>query len=215
MAAFDLFNCFVRKTEDFRTKLGAEIDVEQFCLPEADMIHYTERWIDDITERRQIGYSDGKYIDEEVEDGDDIRATETEILEQMLEFLETEDDPMVEMFGSIHTRRLPTLIVDEYYGRILDFPYSGGITTYQKWMIDQITGGKVATHLHFPEEAFVLTLINKKVEKWMTNFVKEYLTDKLKNAFLDLLIYHLTDKLITLREIPSVKNATATASPTE
>lgn len=182
MATKDLFNCFVRKTEDFRTKLGAEIDVEQFCLPEADMIHYTERWIDDIEDRRAIGYHDGKYIDEEVEDGDDIQATETEILEKMLVFLEEETNPMVEMFGSINTRRSPTIINDEYYGRILDFPYSGGIAIYQKWMIDQITGGKVVETLHYPEGALVLTLINEKVEEWMTNFVREYLTDKLKNA---------------------------------
>jgi hypothetical protein len=158
-----------------------EEGIQQFCLPEADMIHYTERWIDDTREHRQIGHGNEKYIDEEVDDGDDIRATETEMLRKMLEFIEEETYPMVEMFGQIHTHRHPTIIEDEDYGRLLDFPYQNSVAIYHKWTLDRITESGDYS-LHTPVRAFVATFIVQEVEKWMTEFVKEYLTEKLKDA---------------------------------
>lgn len=186
--ANDWFNCFVRKTVAFRTKLGETMvdeTIEQFLLPEADMIHYTERWIDDTREHRRLGYGDEKYIDEDGGDGkDDKRATETEMLEQMLEFLDEETFPMVEVFGQIHTIHHPTIIEDEDYGRLLDYPYANSVAIYQKWVLDKIAvSGDYL--LHSPVRAFVATLLVAEVEKWMTEFVKEYLTEKLKNAIAD------------------------------
>ncbi len=182
--ANDWFNCFVRKTIAFRTKLGAGMEegIQKFCLPEADMIHYIERWIDDTREHRQIGHGNEKYIDKDGGDVcDDIRATETEMLEQMLEFLEEETFPTVEMFGQIHTLTHPTIIEDEDYGRLLDFPYQNSVAIYHKWTLDRITESGDYS-LHTPVRAFVATLIVQEVEKWMTEFVKEYLTEKLKDA---------------------------------
>lgn len=181
MTSEEMFNCFVRKTIAFRTKLGAGMEeiVERFGLPEADMGHYTERWIDDTREHRRLGYGDEKYIDKDGGDGkDDIRATETEMLEQMLEFLEEETFPMVEMFGQIHTHRHPTIIEDEDYGRLLDFPYQNSVAIYQKWVLDKIAESGDYS-LHSPVRAFVATLIVAEVEKSMTEFVKNYITDTL------------------------------------
>ena len=179
--AEDWFNCFVRKTIAFRTNLGAGMKegIQQFCLPEADMIQYTERWIDEIREDRHIGYTDAKYIDGD--DTGDKGATEYEILEKMLAFIEDETYPMVEMFGQIDNHTRPTIIEDEDYGRLLDFPYQNSIAIYQKWMLDKITESGDYS-LHSPVRAFVATLINNEVEKWMRNFVIEYLADKLKDT---------------------------------
>lgn len=180
--ANDWFNCFVRKTIAFRTKLGntmVDETIEQFLLPEGDMGHYTERWIDNTRENRLLGYSDEKYIDKDGgDDKDDKRATETEMLEQMLEFLEEETFPMVEMFGQIHTNRHPTIIEDEDYARLLDFPYQNSVSIYQKWVLDKIANSGDYT-LHTPVRAFVATLIVAEVEKSMTEFVKNYITESL------------------------------------
>ena len=88
---------------------------------------------------------------------------------------------MVEMFGQIDNHTRPTIIQDEDYGRLLDYPYSGGVAIYQKWMLDKITESGDYS-LHSPVRAFVATLINNEVEKWMRNFVIEYLADKLKDT---------------------------------
>lgn len=176
--ANDWFNCFVRKTVAFRTKLGETMvdeTIEQFLLPEADMIHYTERWLADTREHRRLGYGDEKYIDKDGGDGkDDIRATESEMRYKMLNFLDQETFPMVEMFGQIHTHRHPTIIEDEDYGRLLDYPYANSVAIYQKWVLDKIAvSGDYL--LHSPVRAFVATLIVAEVEKWMTAFVRKYI----------------------------------------
>lgn len=176
--ANDWFNCFVRKTVAFRTKLGETMvdeAIEQFLLPEADMIHYTERWLADTREHRRLGYGDEKYIDKDGGDGkDDIRATESEMRYKMLNFLDQETFPMVEMFGQIDTHEHPTIIEDEDYGRLLDFPYQNSIAIYHKWTLDKIAvSGDYL--LHSPVRAFVATLIVAEVEKWMTAFVRKYI----------------------------------------
>ena len=182
--ATQLFNGFVRKTEEFRTKLEAEMraEIAEFCPTDMEMIHYTERWIDEIREDRQIGYTNAKYIDDD--DKGDKGATEYEMLAQMLEYLDTVNTPMEEMFGQIDNHTRPTIIQDEDYGRLLDYPYSGGVAIYQKDMLDLLTkSGEYA--LHTPEKSFAVRLLNDKVELWMTNFVKEYLADKLKDTTAD------------------------------
>jgi len=183
--ANDWFNCFVRKAIAFRTNLGAGMKegIREFCPTDAEMIHYTERWIDEIREDRHIGYSNPKYIDDD--DKGDKGATEYEILEQMLAFLEEETYPMEEMFGQIDNHTRPTIIEDEDYGRLLDYPYqNSGVAIYQKEMLDLLTKSGDYS-LHSPVRAFVATLINQEVEKWMRNFVVEYLADKLKDTTAD------------------------------
>lgn len=178
--AEDWFNCFVRKTVAFRTKLGAGMEegIRQFCPTDGEMIHYIERWIDEIREDRHIGYGDAKYIDGD--DTGDKGATEYEILEKMLAFIEEETYPMVEMFGQIDNHTRPTIIQDIAYGQLLDFPYNGGVSIYQSNILDILA--KCCSNLHTPCRAFVATLIVAEVEKWMTNFTIEYLTDKLKDT---------------------------------
>jgi len=179
--AKQLSNRFVGKTEEFQTILRAEMrkEIAEFCLPETDMRHYIERWIDEIREDRQIGYTNAKYIDDE--DTGDKGATEHEILKQMLEFFEEEHDPIEEMFGQIDNHTRPIIIQDEDYGRLLDYPYSGGVAIYQKWMLDLLTkSGNYS--LHRPNDAFTARVLNMEVEEWMRNFTIEYLADKLKET---------------------------------
>jgi hypothetical protein len=174
--ANDWFNCFVRKTIAFRTNLGAGMEegIQKFCLPEADMRQYTERWLADTREHRQLGYSSPKYIDEDGgDDKDDTRATESEMRYKMLNFLDQETFPMVEMFGQIDTHDQPTIIEDEDYGRLLDFPYANSIAIYHKWTIDRIDEEEYS--LHTPVRAFVTTLIVAEVEKWMKKVVRKYI----------------------------------------
>lgn len=180
--AKQLFNGFVRKTEEFRAILRAEMrtSLREFCLTDAEMIHYIERWIDEIREERQIGYANAKYIDGD--DTGDKGATEHEILKLMLEFFEEEQSAITEMFGQIDNFSQRTIIKDEDYGRLLDFPYSGGVAIYQKEMLDVLTkSGNYS--LHRPDDAFTARVLNMEVEEWMRNFVIEYLTDKLKDTF--------------------------------
>lgn len=175
--AKQLFNGFVRKTEQFRTKLaaGAEETIRQFCPTDEEMIQYTERWLADTREHRQLGYSSPKYIDEDGgDDKDDTRATESEMRYKMLNFLDQETFPMVEMFGQIDTHDQPTIIEDEDYGQLLDFPYQNSVAIYQKEMLDMITeSGDYA--LHSPCRALVVRVLNDEVEKWMKKFVRKYI----------------------------------------
>lgn len=180
--AKQLFNGFVAKTEEFQTKLREEMrkEIAEFCLPEGDMRHYIEEWIDKIREDRQIGYTNEKYIDDD--DTGDKGATEHEILKQMLEFFEEEHDPITEMFGQIDRTNNPTIIQDEDYGRLLDYPYQGGVAIYQKWMLDLLKTRSGDYSLHRPNDAFTARVLNNEVEEWMRDFTIEYLADKLKDT---------------------------------
>lgn len=176
MTTEELFNCFVRKTTAFRTKLaaGAEETIRQFCPTDEEMIQYTERWLADTRENRQLGYSNPEYIDEaRGTDEDDIRATESEMRYKMLNFLDQETFPMVEMFGQIHTDDQPTIYQDLDYGRLLDFPYNGGVSIYQSKMLDTLA--RCCDNLHTPCRALVVSVWNDEVEKWMTAFVRKYI----------------------------------------
>lgn len=180
-----LFARFEEKTQVFRNQLAKEMrtgqhGIREFCPMDAEMIHYIERWIDDTREQRQIGYCMPKDIDGR-KGSEDILATETEMLRQLLKFLETDSEPMVEMFGQIDTRQNPTIIEDEDYGRLLDFPYSNSVAIYQKEMLDMITkSGDYA--LHSPCRAFAVRVLNDEVEGWMKKFAVEYIRRKIEDA---------------------------------
>jgi hypothetical protein len=187
--AKDLFSGFTRKTADFRAKLEDDIaaNIREFCPTDADMIHYTERWIEEVKDTRQIGYSDSKYIDtyeqdvgdEDGGDEDDKKITDAEMLEKMIAFLDAETTPMVEMFGQIDTRDHPTIIEEEDYGRLLDWPYRNSVAVWQFQMLNTLNGyGSYG--LHTPEKAFVANVLNDEVERWMTRFAKEYLQGKME-----------------------------------
>jgi len=181
-----LFARFEEKTQVFRNQLATEMrtgrhGIREFCPMDDEMIHYIERWIEDTREQRHLGYTDVKYIDIDATDEDDIRVSETEMLRQLLKFLETDREPMVEMFGQIDTDASPTIIQDMDYGRLLDFPYNGGIAIYQKEMLDMITeSGEYA--LHLPCRAFVVRVLNDEVEGWMKKFAVEYIRRKIEDA---------------------------------
>lgn len=180
-----LFARFEEKAQVFRNQLAKEMrtgrhGIREFCPTDAEMIHYIERWIDDTMEQRHIGYSDVRYIDIDAGDEDDIRVSETEMLRQLLKFLETDREPMVEMFGQIDTHDQPTIIQDMDYGRLLDFPYNGGVAIYQKEMLDQLA--RCCDNLHTPCRALVVRVLNDEVEGWMKKFAVEYIRRKIEDA---------------------------------
>jgi hypothetical protein len=143
------------------------------------MIHNTERWIEEVKDTRQIGYNDAEYVDEDGGDEDDKKITDAEMLEKMIAWLDSERNPMVEMFGQIHTRDHPTIIEEEDYGRLLDWPYPNSVAVWQFQMLNTLNGyGSYG--LHTPEKAFVANVLNDEVERWMTRFAKEYLQGKME-----------------------------------
>ena len=179
--AKDLFSGFTRKTTEFRAKLEDDIraNIREFCPMDGEMIHRTERWIEEVKDTRQIGYNDAEYVDEDGGDEDDKKITDAEMLEKMIAWLDSERNPMVEMFGQIHTRDHPTIIEEEDYGRLLDWPYPNSVAVWQFWMLNTLNGyGSYG--LHTPEKAFVANVLNGEVERWMTRFVKEYLQGKME-----------------------------------
>lgn len=177
--AKQLFNGFVRKTEQFRTKLEVDIkkNIREFCPTDAEMIHYTERWLAEVRTDRRIGGGWRGYIDEKTTDvcgGDDIPATESEMRYKMLNFLE-EGRGLTEMFEQIDNYENPVLFEDEEKARCLDYPFSDcQIAIYQKDIMkvmgitDDIRGGDGGA-------MFVFRVVNELVEEWMLKEVKEYI----------------------------------------
>ena len=179
--AKDWFNCFVRKTVAFRTKLGAGMEegIQQFCPTDEEMIQYTERWLADTREYRRLGHGDEKYIDEDGGDGkDDIRATESEMRYKMLNFLDEERD-LAAMFQQIDFHEKPVLFRDDR-ARCLDYPFDGeAVAIYQRDIMDKMSitegvrGGDGG-------EMFVLRVVVAEVEKWMMERVKAIIGRGLK-----------------------------------
>ena len=167
--AKQLFNGFVRKTEQFRTKLEADIQkkIREFCPTDEEMKQYTERWLEDVRKERRIGVSCfDNYIDtKEDANGDDIPATESEMRYKMLNFLDKERD-LSGMFQQIDTYEKPVLFQDDR-ARCLDFPFDEEqVAIYQRDIMnkmsitEEVRGG-------LGGDMFVLRVVIAEVEKWM------------------------------------------------
>ena len=172
--AKQLFNGFVRKTEQFRTKLEADIqkNIREFCPTDEEMEYYTERWLEDVRKERRIGVSCfDNYIDtEEDANGDDIPATESEMRYKMLNFLDKERD-LSGMFQQIDTYEKPVLFGDDR-ARCLDYPFDEEqVAIYQRDIMnkmsitEEVRGG-------LGGDMFVLRIVIAEVEKWMMERVK-------------------------------------------
>jgi hypothetical protein len=173
------FDGFVKMTERFRTHLAKEMcaTVWKFCPTDEQMEQYTERWLAAVRKERHIGYthhSDDGYIDTEDVCGNNIPATESEMRYKMLNFLDNEDEPMVEMFGQIDNYEQPTTVRDEFLGRILNYPYCDcEVAIYQRDMFNVLSGnGNWCAD--FAGE-FAVRVMNDEVEKWMTAWVRKYI----------------------------------------
>jgi len=174
--AKQLFNGFVRKTEEFRTKLEADIqkNIREFCPTDAEMEQYTERWLAEVRRERIIGGAWRDCIDEEVCGGDDIPATESEMRYKMLNFLDEEGD-LTEMFEQIDNYENPVLFEDEERSRCLDYPFSDEqVAIYQRDIMDEmgITG---AIRGGDGGAMFVLRVVIAEVEEWMLKAVRAYI----------------------------------------
>ena len=176
--AKQLFNGFVRKTEQFRTKLEADIqkNIREFCPTDAEMEQYTERWLAEVRTDRRIGGGWSGYIDEKTTDvcgGDDIPATESEMRYKMLNFLEEEGN-LTEMFEQIDNYENPVLFGDDR-ARCLDYPFDEEqVAIYQRDIMDEmgitegVRGGDGG-------EMFVLRVVIAEVDEWMLKEVKKYI----------------------------------------
>jgi hypothetical protein len=167
--AKQLFNGFVRKTEQFRTKLEADIQkkIREFCPTDEEMEQYTERWLAEVRKERRIGYTFTRegYIDTEDACGNDIPATESEMRYKMLNFLDKERD-LSAVFCQIDTYEKPVLFGDDR-ARCLDYPFDEEqVAIYQRDIMDKMSitegvrGGDGG-------EMFVLRVVVAEVEKWM------------------------------------------------
>lgn len=163
-------------TERFRTHLAKEMcaKIRQFCPTDEQMEQYTERWLAAVRKERHIGYthhSDAGYIDTEDVCGNDIPATESEMRYKMLNFLDNEDEPMVEMFGQIDNHEQPTTVRDEFLGRILDYPYCDcEVAIYHLDMFNVLSGN--GNWCCGVEGEFAVRVLKDEVEKWMTAKVR-------------------------------------------
>ena len=179
-----LFNGFVRKTEQFRTKLEADIqkNIREFCPTDEEMERYTKEWLADVRNERRLGiYNsiENTYIDtEEDANGDDIPATESEMRYKMLNFLDEERD-LSAMFQQIDFHEKPVLFRDDR-ARCLDYPFDGeAVAIYQRDIMDKMSitegvrGGDGG-------EMFVLRVVVAEVEKWMMERVKAIIGRGLK-----------------------------------
>lgn len=171
------FDGFVNATERFRTRLAKEMcaKIRQFCPTDEQMEQYTERWLAEVRKERRIGFTEcGGYIDREDVEGNDIPATESEMRYKMLNFLEQEDSAIEVMFGQINTNSSPTLVRDEFLGRVLDYPYPDcEVAIYSKEMYEKMKLGKCAGGMCYE---FMLRVVNELVEKWMLVTVKKNIT---------------------------------------
>lgn len=176
MRMYGGFDGFVKMTERFRTHLAKEMcaKIRQFCPTDEEMEQYTERWLAEVRRSQRIGYTGENYIDTAVEDGDDIPATESEMRYKMLNFLDNDDEPMVEMFGQIDNYEQPTTVRDEFLGRILDYPYCDcEVAIYHRDMFNVLSGnGNWCCGF---EGEFAVRVLKDEVEKWMTAFVRKYI----------------------------------------
>ena len=149
--------------------------IREVAPTDEEMKQYTERWLEAVREQRQIGDGLDEYIDEDAEDGgDDKIATESEMRYKMLNFLEQEDSAIEVMFGQINTNSSPTLVRDEFLGRVLDYPYPDcEVAIYSKEMYEKMKLGKCAGGMCYE---FMLRVVNELVEKWMLVTVKKNIT---------------------------------------
>jgi hypothetical protein len=159
----------------FKASLEREMikKIREVVPTDEEMKQYTERWLEAVREQRQVGiggYAE-RYIDDEE---DDKIATESEMRYKMLNFLDEEGgDAIGVMFDQINTDASPTLVRDEYLGRVLDYPYQDcEVAIYSKEMYQKINLGKCAWGMCCE---FLVRVVNELVEKWMLVEVRKYI----------------------------------------
>lgn len=165
----------------FKASLEREMikKIREVVPTDEEMEQYTERWLEAVREQRQVGiggypeiYLD--WFDNDGDGGGDKIATESEMRYKMLNYLDEEgDDAIGVMFDQINTDASPTLVRDEYLGRVLDYPYQDcEVAIYSKEMYQKINLGKCAWGMCLE---FLVRVVNELVEKWMLEEVKKYI----------------------------------------
>ena len=164
----------------FKASLEREMikKIREVVPTDDEMKQYTERWLEAVREQRQIGIGgyDERLLDwfDNDGDGDDKIATESEMRYKMLNYLDEEGgEAMGVMFDQINTDASPTLVRDEYLGRVLDYPYQDcEVAIYSKEMYQKINLGKCAWGMCCE---FLVRVVNELVEKWMLEEVRKYI----------------------------------------
>lgn len=167
----------MRKIQVFRTKLRTELgeQIREFAPTDADIIHKCERWLEQVIEDRRIGAT-GKYVDDDrVNAKDEERlATDTEIIEDMIEFL-NETDAEKEIYEQINS------VVVSGGSHYFEEPYESEIPLYMN-DIFVLCGGlerKRCGDYFGKEGEWLLMFLKEEVEGIINKTMREHLSDKL------------------------------------
>lgn len=166
----------MRKTEGFRTKLKTELGdkILEFAPSEQDIRFYCDEWLGRVVEERSICET-GVYVDEDLvdENGEERQATETEIIEKMIEFL-LETDSIKEIYEQIDRKEQPTM-VNSQGSHYFDEPYGSEIPVYMNEIFKMAGGDRY----YGKNGEFLLSFLKEEVEEVIGKTMAEHLSSKL------------------------------------
>jgi len=173
----NIFTGLMRKTQVFRTKLRKELGfkIVEFAPTKQDIIFYCDEWLGKVIEDRNIGGT-GKYVDDDLVDekGEERLATETEIIEDMIEFLDSADCEK-EIYQQIDRNQQPTMVNSEG-SHYFDEPYGSEIPVYMNDIFVLCGGDKM---YYGTDGEFLLMFLKEEVEGIINKTMREHLSDKL------------------------------------
>lgn len=161
----------MRKTQVFRTKLRTELgeQIREFAPTDADLVLYCDRWLARVIEDRRIGDT-GKYVDDDLVDekGEERLATETEIIEGMIEFLD-ETDAEKEIYCQIGED------ISSLGAHYFEEPYRSEIPVYMNDIFNKAGGDRY----YGTDGEFLLMFLKDEVEGIINKTMREHLSSKL------------------------------------
>lgn len=171
--AHQLFTRLMRRTQVFREQLEKELEdtqgLKEFAPSEQELIQYTERWIERVKESREL-CAYGDTFDEGI--------SEKELYEKMFYYLDECDDALEGVFEHIDTPDHPTKVVSGG-AKYLDNPYGEDHLLIFQHDLYHLLGGH--TRYFGLDGEFIFQAINEQIIVWMTNWMKEYIQDKLNH----------------------------------
>lgn len=161
----------MRKTQVFRTKLRTELgeQIREFAPTDADLVLYCDRWLGEVERTRRIGEC-GNYVDDDrVDENDkDRKATETEIIESMIAFLD-ETDCEKEIYRQIGEE------ISSQGAHYFEELYGSEIPVYLNDIFVKCGGDRY----YGTDGEFLLKFLKDEVEEIINKTMREHLSDKL------------------------------------
>ena len=169
-----IFDGLMKKTQVFRTKLRTELGdkILEFAPSEQDIRFYCDEWLATVEEERQLGTG---WREMYVDDDDEKKATEEEIIEAMIEFL-GEEDCEKEIYEQIHRKQQPTMVPGARGGYYFEQEYGSEIPLY----LNEIFVRSGGDDRYFGKEGeFLLFFLKEEVEGIINKTMREHLKGKL------------------------------------